>query len=163
MFRPYRDVRFSKDKSPYKTNVTGLLTRNGTKTMPQPGGVWGMIYLNMEPDVGDGGGFIGSGHYKLSPKALAPMRQRMVEEPKRFHKVLDQLNDHGLSLSMEDSLSSMPRGFSDYADHELADYIKLKTLITQENMTEIDWISGRIVERVVNMGKAVGSLVDFRV
>jgi uncharacterized protein (TIGR02453 family) len=159
MFRPYRDVRFSKDKSPYKTNVSGMLTRDGTKTMPQPGGGWGMIYLHMAGD----GGFIASGHYKLSPKSLAPIRQRMIEEPKRFHKALDQLNDHGLSLSMEDSLSSMPRGFAEYADHELADYIKLKTLIAQETISPEEWMDGTVVERVVNMGNAVGSLVSFRV
>ena len=158
MFRPYRDVRFSKDKRPYKTSVSGMLTPTGTKGEPS-----NMVYLHLEPMEDGSAGFIASGHYKMSPKQLAPVRQRMVEEPARWHAALDALNARGLTLSMEDSLSSMPRGFSEHADHELADYIKLKSLITQEPVSEADWMDGTVVARVVNMAEAVGSLLNFRV
>ena len=154
MFRQYRDVRFSKDKRPYKVNVSGMLTPDGTKGEPS-----NMIYLHMEP----GAGFIASGHYKLPPKSLAPMRQRMVEEPERWEAALDALNAVGLTLSREDSLSAMPRGFADYKDHPLADDIKLKSLIASEDIADAEWIDGTVVDRVANMARGVGSLLRFRI
>ena len=65
MFRMNRDVRFSKDKTLYKTNVSGMLTPSGSKSE-----VSSILYLHLQ----SGGGFAAAGYYNLSPKQLIPIR-----------------------------------------------------------------------------------------
>lgn len=78
MFRMNRDVRFSKDKSPYKTSIAAVLTPSGTKK--ESGG---LLYVHMDRS----GGFAGTGWYNLSPKALGPFRDAMVDDPDAFSQV----------------------------------------------------------------------------
>lgn len=67
MFRMSRDVRFSNDKSPYSTHVSGVLTRSGAKSEAD-----GVAYLHLEKH----GGFVAVGWYKLIPSVA--MRSRLV-------------------------------------------------------------------------------------
>ena len=69
LFRIHRDVRFAKDKSPYKTNAGAVLTRTGTKNDP------GLIYIHVAAD----GCFVAAGFYQPEPEALA--RPRAASPP----------------------------------------------------------------------------------
>ena len=152
MFRQNRDVRFSKDKSPYKTQISGLMTPSGTKSEKS-----GLIYLQLDSD----GGMLACGFYQFKASELAPIRDRMIEKPKEFSKVLKDLDKAGLSLSNEDKLKTMPRGYDEYSDHEYADYIKLKSLIAQTTLPKSAWLKGDILDRLVEYAIGCGSLLTF--
>lgn len=152
MFRQNRDVRFSKDKSPYSTHVSGVLTPSGTK-----GEKDGLIFLQLDAS----GGMLACGFYQLKAAELAPVRDWMIEKPKMFSDVLKDLESAGLSLSDEDKLKSMPRGYEDYANHEHVEYIKLKSLIVQTSLPKSAWLKGDIVDRIVAYGEGCTSLLAF--
>lgn len=152
MFRQNRDVRFSKDKSPYSTHVSGVLTPSGTKAEKE-----GLVYVQLEAT----GGIIACGYYKLSPDALGPIRDTIVDEPKKFAKVLKNLEAAGLSLSNEDKLTKMPRGYDAYSEHEYADYLKLKNFVTMVHLGRGAWLDGDIVDCIVDYAKSCASLLEF--
>lgn len=152
MFRQSRDVRFSKDKSPYSTHVSGVLTPSGTKAEKE-----GLVYVQLEAS----GGLIACGYYKLSPAALGPLRDKIIEEPEEFAKVLQDLEAAGLSLSDEDKLTKMPRGYDAYAEHEYAEYIKLKSFVTMVRLGRGAWLDNDIVDCIVGYAKNCASLLEF--
>lgn len=152
MFRMHRDVRFSKDKSPYKTNVSGLLTPSRTKRETQ-----GFVYLQLGTD----GGFAACGRYGLNAKALGPIRDRIISEEGRFGSILEDLKRQGLDLMREDGLKSMPRGYAQHADHTFADEIKLTNMIVKLDLPKTAWKKGDVVERVARTALASRDFIAF--
>jgi uncharacterized protein (TIGR02453 family) len=152
MFRLNRDIRFSQDKSPYKTNLSGLLTRSGTKR-----DAIGLVYLQIDAF----GGFVAAGFYGLEPAKLVPIRQAMVERSSEFAALLNRLNSVGLDFERSDILTSMPKGFSAFADHPHAGELRLKNLIVRENFQREDWITGRVADRLVFVASACDELISF--
>ncbi|HSM80618.1 MAG TPA: DUF2461 domain-containing protein [Nodosilinea sp.] len=152
MFRQNRDVRFSNDKSPYSTHVSGVLTPSGTKAEKE-----GLVYVQLEA----AGGLIACGYYKLSPTALGPLRDKIIDQPDEFARVLKDLEIAGLSLSEEDKLTKMPRGYDAYAEHEYADYLKLKSFVTMVHLGRGAWLDGDIVDCLVDYAKNCASLLEF--
>jgi len=152
MFRMHRDVRFSNDKRPYKTSVSGLLTADGTKAATGP-----LLYIELSGD----GGFAGTGLHKLSPGALQPIRRRMVEEPQVFDGVRGALASADRSLETGDRLIAMPRGFEEFSEHRHADSIRLKSLLVSEQLPKSAWLSGDVAERIEKLARDVMPLLRF--
>ncbi len=152
MFRINRDVRFAKDKSPYKTSVGGLLTPTGDKRESS-----GVAYLHLA----DGGGFIACGYHQLTPTSLTPIRDRIIERADEFTAVLSGLAGSRRALSDDDSLKAMPRGYSEYADHEHAEHLRRRSFIVSENMKQKDWVRGDVVEKVAALVRDCAELVAF--
>jgi uncharacterized protein (TIGR02453 family) len=87
-FRIYRDVRFSKDKSPYKTNVGASFAyaERGADGMPELGGARrGGGYFHLSP----GEIFVGGGMWHPDPAPLAAWRSLVLEDPGRVHAATD--------------------------------------------------------------------------
>ena len=152
MFRMNRDVRFSADRSPYKTAVGGLLTPSGTKVEEA-----GLVYLHFGVD----GGFVAAGLHHPSPKQLGPLRDQMLEDPEEFDAVVEGLREAGLGLDPENSLKTMPRGYSEHAEHRLAWALRLKELITSRRLPRTAWKSGDIADRVEEFARGVTPLLRF--
>ncbi len=152
MFRQNRDVRFSKDKSPYSTHVSGLLTPSGTKSENE-----GLLFLQLDSS----GGLMACGFYKLKADELAGIRERMVEEPDLFSRVLEDLDEAFLCLSDEDKLTKMPRGYEAHHEHPHAEYLKLKSLMAQIPLSREIWMNGDIVDRMIEVAKGCESLLAF--
>lgn len=152
MFRQNRDIRFSKDKSPYNTHISGLLTPSGTKTEKE-----GVVYVHLDSS----GGFVACGFYQLKAAELTPLRDRIIEEPATFSRVLNDLKTAGLSLSDEDALKTMPRGYGDYEEHLHADYLKLKSFMVKVELGRGAWLDGDIVDCIVEYAKNCASLLEF--
>lgn len=152
VFRINRDVRFSKDKSPYSTHVSGVLTRGGTKKEDD-----GLTYLHMDAR----GGFVACGFYNVAPKDLAPIRDRIVDRPVEFDDIAASMAEAGYALSRDDVLSGMPQGYSQHADAPFAERLKLKSLIAQTRLTKKDWINGDVVDTAVAMTNACAGLIAF--
>ncbi|MEL6361961.1 MAG: DUF2461 domain-containing protein [Pseudomonadota bacterium] len=152
MFRMHRDVRFSKDKSPYKTSVSGILTRRGDKRESA-----GFVYLHLDTD----GGFAAAGRYNLTPKALGPIRDRIIEDADRFAEILGDLNGSGRDLDRSMSLSSMPRGYAAYGEHQFADELKLKSMMVRSALSKSAWKTGDVVEAVSTLALDTRDFIDF--
>lgn len=113
MFRIYRDVRFSRDKSPYKTHAAAQFRHREGRDVHAPG-----FYLHLEPkDV-----FMGAGIWHPTGPTLGDIRTAIVTDPKRWREVTS-----GLTLGGE-SLKRGPRGFD--ADHPMIEDLKRKDFVT---------------------------------
>jgi uncharacterized protein (TIGR02453 family) len=126
LFRIHRDVRFSANKDPYKTNSGVVLTRSGDKNDP------GLLYFHLSP----GTCFFAAGFYLPDPDRLARLRAGAARSPKAFKAMTAKLEKAGLALSAEDSLKRAPRGFEAINDPEIAAATRLKSLICQRPVAE---------------------------
>jgi uncharacterized protein (TIGR02453 family) len=119
LFRIHRDVRFSNNKDPYKTNAGVALTRSGGKNDP------GVLYFHLSPEEC----FFAAGFHLPEPDALVRLRGAAARAPKPFKAMTKKLAKAGLALSDEGSLNRAPRGFEAVDDPEIAAAIRLKSLI----------------------------------
>jgi uncharacterized protein (TIGR02453 family) len=81
IFRINKDIRFSKDKSPYKNNVAAVFSKIGTQDMEYPG-----FYIH----IGSKEIFVGGGMYMLDKAQLAKIRQEIYYNPDAFKKVINE-------------------------------------------------------------------------
>lgn len=149
MFRQNRDVRFSKDKTLYKTYVSGLLSRSGTKKNMD-----GVAYAQ----VGPNGGRIAGGFYQLATADLNKVRDRMIVGAEQFAEITQTLEDKGFLLNRDNTLKTMPRGFKQHEEHPLAEFLKLKAFTVRAEQPKEVWISGDIVDRLVGLAETIGPL-----
>ena len=121
VFRIYRDVRFAKDKSPYKTHHGAVLTRGGAKNDP------GLFYVHVAPE----GCFTAAGFYSPEPETLAKLRGAMARKPKAWKAMLAKLGEAELAPSNEYAMTRNPRGFEGVEDAEIAAALRLKSIVVQ--------------------------------
>lgn len=152
MFRLNRDVRFSKNKDPYNHHISGTLTRSGSKN--EQGG---LVYLRLDPT----GGRLGGGYYSLTAKRMGPIRDKILADPEAFKDLVAHLAAQNLEFNVEDSLSNMPRGYSQYAEHELAWALRLKHFIITRPMRRNEWKGDGIVNLIADFAKVVTPVLDF--
>jgi uncharacterized protein (TIGR02453 family) len=152
LFRINRDIRFAKDKSPYKTQVSGLLTPDGTKL-----GDEGVAYLQLDQR----GGHMSAGYYNLTPDVLKRFRDNIVERPDEFQSVLRHLSKSNLELTPEMALTAMPRGYTQYADEWFAEYLKFKVFLVRTRLSPEVWLEGKIVAALVKQTLTCAPLIKF--
>ena len=120
VFRIFRDTRFSKDKSPYKTHVGGFLP---TKAQGKATEVPMALYLH----VGLPSSFAAAGHYMMDPAALARYREAVADERgAELDKILKSLTKKGFTVDSYESYKKVPKGYD--ADHPRAEHLKRKGL-----------------------------------
>jgi uncharacterized protein (TIGR02453 family) len=127
LFRIHRDIRFSKDKRPYKTNAGAHFRHEAARDAHAPG-----FYLHLEP----GGVFAASGVWHPDGPALAKIRNAIVDDPAGWRKVTSPkaLGPRG-ELS-GDSLKRPPRGYD--PDHPLIEDLKRKDFFALARFTEAE-------------------------
>lgn len=152
MMRMYRDVRFSKDKTPYKTTVSGMLTPDGSKS-----GAAGLVFVQMSGE----GGWIAGGYYGLPTADLGLIRQRIVDKPDAYHSLLEGLKADGLGLEDMHRLTRMPKGFTDHEDSIHAPDIKLKSFIVRRDVPKAAWLNGDVTGDVADLARSVTPLLQF--
>ncbi len=118
LFRIYRDVRFSKDKSPYKTHLGLHFRHDRSKDAHAPG-----YYLHVEP----GGAFLGVGIWHPDGKALRAIREHIVEEPAAWKRAKGAKAFEEVFELAGDRLKRAPKDFD--ADHPLIEDLKWKDYI----------------------------------
>ncbi|WP_380164798.1 DUF2461 domain-containing protein [Jannaschia sp. R86511] len=151
-FRMNRDVRFSKDKSPYSTSRSGLLTPGGTKAESA-----GLVYVQLSAD----GGLLAGGLYKPPTPALDPIRQHMLEEPEQFAQVVEELRAAGHELDTSDAVKTMPRGYAEHAEHPMAPYLRLKQLVVMQSLPKAAWLDDTVADRVTTFATDVAPLLAY--
>jgi len=139
LFRIYRDVRFAKDKSPYKTNAGAVLTRAGTKNDP------GLLYFHVAAD----GCFVAAGFWQPEPEALARLRAAIGRAPKAWKTMVAKLADGGLALEDEYALKRAPRGFEAIDDPEIVAAVRNTSFIASRDIPNARLASPKLVDDVV--------------
>ncbi len=154
MFRINRDIRFSKDKTPYKTNLGASINRGGKKS------IFGGYYFHCEPN---GESFVGGGLWVPMPPELKKVRQEIdycfdefksIVGSKKFKKIYGDLH-----RGEEMSLVKVPQGFE--KDNPAADYIKLKSFIAMKNFSDKDITSKDLVKKTVDVFETLYPLLNF--
>jgi uncharacterized protein (TIGR02453 family) len=153
MFRINRDVRFSKDKSPYKTNMGAYINRGGKKS------VFGGYYFHCEP----GESFMGGGLWMPMPPELNKVRQEIDYNFNEFKKIVQSKKFKSiykdLSRSVEYVLTRVPKGYE--PTNPAAEYLKMKSFVALANLKDSDITSKNLISKTVEAFEALQPLVEF--
>lgn len=151
-FRIHRDVRFSRDKSPYKTNLGTYLPHRGIRGAP------GGLYIHVAPKES----FAVAGFYQLDREPLQRWRDAMASDPKRFQSVLRAIERNGLALSdREPDLKRMPRGYEPLAESSIAAYFKIGTFMVSERLSDADVAGAALIEKSLALVKKAKPLLEY--
>ncbi len=150
IFRIYRDVRFSKDKSPYKTNLGAFISPGGRKTM-SPG-----YYFHVQPGMF----FAAAGKHLPDAAELLKIRTSIAADPKEFFKIVEskKFTERFGGLDGE-KLTRPPKGFP--ADHEAIEYLKMKSFTVSEEFGPKDVVSAEYPKMLAESFKASYPLIIF--
>jgi uncharacterized protein (TIGR02453 family) len=151
LFRINRDVRFAKNKSPYKTNVGAVMTRGGAKNDV------GLLYIH----IGHDGCFTAAGFYQYEPEQLANTRAAIMRAPKAWRRMLAELAKAGLAPSDEFAMRRNPRGFEQVGDPEIAAALRLKTIICRRPIADARLADPALVADVVGFARDALPLLEW--
>jgi len=127
LMRIYRDTRFGKDKTPYKTNVGIQFRHEMGKDVHCPG-----FYVHLEP----GECFLGAGIWHPDSEALKKIRQAIDDEPAKWKRARGQKKFRAHVDLVGDSLKTAPRDFP--KDHPLIDDLRRKDFIGVKKLSDAD-------------------------
>jgi uncharacterized protein (TIGR02453 family) len=164
-FRIYRDVRFSKDKSPYKTNLGASFPwvgdsagadvdgRSHVSNVHSSGG-----YFHLQP----GEIFVGGGMWHPDKSWLDAFRRRVVDEPAEIRGLVDDprfAKTFGKLGGEEPSLKRVPPGFP--PDHPNAEFLKLKDVIFGRRLSDADAISPSLPDLLTDSFEAAMPVMRY--
>lgn len=150
-FRIYRDVRFSKDKRPYKVNMGAGMSAHG-KMEQEPG-----YYIHIEP----GKSFVAGGIYMPDNENLAKIRQEIDYNIKDFQKILNDKKFKKLfpALGDFDKLKTAPKGYA--KDHPNIDLLRYKSYIVSHNFTDAEVMHKDFVKKAATACRILLPLNNF--
>lgn len=153
-FRMNRDVRFSKNKDPYKTNMGMYLSRGGKKS------VFSGYYFHLEPG---GHSFMGGGLYMPEADVIKKIRQEIDYNWEDFKKIVSHKKFKTLykALQREDGmvLSREPKGYE--KDNPAIEYIKLKSWVATAPVTDQLLTSDQLVKEIVGAFETLQPMIQF--
>jgi uncharacterized protein (TIGR02453 family) len=152
IFRIYRDIRFSKDKTPYKTHVAAHFVLRG-----KPKGIEGSgFYLHIEP----GEIFLGGGIYMPDSDQLKSIRRAIAEQSKEFLMIVrDKSFVKRFKKIDGDKLQRVPRGYD--PGHPMAEWLKLKQFFVGVEWKEEKCLKKLFVEEIVKVYEEATPFVMF--
>ena len=144
LFRIYRDVRFSKDKTPYKPHFAGSFSRLGKNLR-------GGYYLRIRP----GKSFLAGGFWEPNKEDLFRIRKEIEVDATEFREILEDKNfQHYFGNTFKgDELKTAPRGFD--KEHPDVDLLRKKGFIAVRNFTDEEVLSSNFISEVDNSYKAL--------
>ncbi|MER3498775.1 MAG: TIGR02453 family protein [Chitinophagaceae bacterium] len=153
VFRIYRDVRFAKDKSPYKTNFGASMDKGGRKS-----GLAG-YYFHLEP----GKSFIGGGLWQPPADWMKKVRQEIDYCFNEFKTIVDAKKFKALFgdlyAGQDVKLSKVPQGFE--KDNPAAEYLKFKSWLVLTDISDEEITSKNLVSKTVETFKLLQPFVKF--
>lgn len=150
LMRVYRDTRFSKNKTPYKTNIGIQFRHEKAKDVHSPG-----YYLHIDPDEV----FIGVGLWHPEAEALQSIRERIVAKPAEWQRARDDRAFRKLFSLAGTSLKRPPRGFD--KDHPQIEDLKRKDFIAVRNLAVTDALKPRFQQSVESSFKAATPFMAY--
>ncbi len=150
VFRIFRDVRFSKDKTPYKSYFGAVFSKGGRKW---DGAVY---YLHLDP----GAIFAGGGLWEPEAPLLKRVRQEIDYDLKSFEKIVNDKTFKKYFPKLDgEKLSRPPQGYE--ADNPAIDYLKMKSLTVGHTMKDAELTSKDAVQDVVTAFATLSPFIDF--
>ncbi len=150
LFRIYRDIRFSKDKSPYKTHAGLHFRHEAGKDAYTPG-----FYLHLEPRKS----FIGMGLWHPDNPTLKRIRDRVANDPAAWKKAVGGKKFRQHFEVQGESLKRPPKGYD--PEHPLIDVLKLKDFTCFAPLTQKQITSPDFMEEFATLCQAGSPLVKF--
>ncbi len=138
LFRPYRDVRFSKDKTPYKTAAGAAGESDGGS----------FFYVQVSAE----GLFVGCGMYTMATDQLERFRAAIdaSRSGSAIARVADDLRAKGYEIAAMDSLKTAPRGFA--KDHQRVELLRMKGLTMGRPFPLAKWMyTPKVTDRIVKV------------
>lgn len=153
-FRINRDIRFSKNKTPYKINLSASFNRGGKKS------IYGGYYFHLQPG---GNSFVGGGLWMPEPENLKKLRQEIDYCFPEFKKIIGAapFKKHYGGLEKDDSqmLVNVPKGYD--KENPAAEYLRMKSYIATKNLSDEEILSPKLADEVIQSFKALMPLVKF--
>lgn len=154
MFRINRDVRFSKDKSPYKTNFGASINMGGKQAVHSAG-----YYFHLEP----GGSFTGGGIWMPPADVLGRIRQEVDYNLDEFKSIIQSRSFRsvygGLADDPEYKLVRVPKGYE--TDNPAAEYLKYKSYIASLSISDEELTSPQLLKKTLKAFEALQPLLQF--
>ena len=144
LFRAYRDVRFSKDKSPYKTNIAASVGSSG--------------YVTLSAD----GLGVGSGMYMMAPDQLERFRSAVADGRSGgdLTSIVTTIRERGYACAVNDSLKTAPKGYP--KDHPRIDLLRGKGITVWQLWPPGAWLgTSKAKDRVVTVLRAAQPLNEW--
>jgi len=153
LFRINRDIRFSKDKTPYKKNFAASINSGRKKS------VLAGYYFHLEP----GNSFIGGGIWMPMPAETQKIRQEIDYCYDEFKKIIHSKKFAGIyaGLDREDAilLTNVPKGYT--KDNPAAEFLKLKSWVAMSPLTDAALTSKGLLKQSAEALSAIQPLIDF--
>lgn len=150
IFRIYRDVRFSPDKSPYKTHFGAIIAEGGRKLQ------YGGYYLHIEP----GASIAAGGVYRPPSDILKKIRRDIHENYEEFEEIINNKEFISTFGRLEgEKLVRPPKGFP--ADSPAMEWLKLKSYTVFHSLTDDEVCAPDFISRVVSVFSRMTPLIHF--
>ena len=150
IFRINRDIRFSKDKSPYKVNMGALIGDGGRKSIGRT------YYINIEP----GKLFIAGGVYDPSPDQLKRIRQTIAQDATPLQNIINHPDFVRYFGGLRgDSLKTVPKGYA--SDHPAIDLLKRKQFLALHELNDTDILHDDFADHVITVCAALKPLESY--
>ncbi|MFD0762415.1 DUF2461 domain-containing protein [Lutibacter aestuarii] len=149
MYRVYRDVRFSKDKTPYKPHFAGSFSR-ATKKLR------GGYYLRIRP----GESFLAGGFWQPNKEDLLRIRKEFEMDSQEIREIMNDKNFRNFFGKLQgDSLKTAPRGFD--KSHPDLDLIRMKQFIVVRNFSDEEVLASNFLEEIDQSYKAMRPYFNY--
>jgi len=153
VFRQNRDVRFSKNKAPYKVNMGASINRGGKKS------TFSGYYFHLQPGNGS---FAGGGMWMPEAPQLKKVRQEIDYCWEEFNKILNKkaFKDQYGDLDIEEhTLSREPKGYE--KENPAIKYLKLKSFVALKPLTDEELTSKDLVKKLIKAFEALQPIIYF--
>ena len=150
IFRIYRDVRFGKDKSPYKVNFGAAISKGGKKSPDA------LYYIHLEID----NSFLAGGIYMPPSDLLAKVRQELDYNASEFKRIIEHADFKKFFGQMEgEKLKKAPRGYD--PDHENIELLKHKSYLAVSKLKNNQVLDKNFLDNCMKVYAAMKPLNDF--
>lgn len=148
-FRIYRDVRFSNDKTPYKTHFGAFMAQGGRKSNR------GGYYIHVSNDDP----FLAAGVYSPPKEALRAIRQEIMYRPAEISTIIAEKEKLGYSMYEDDKLKRGPKGFPE--EGPFGELLKYKHYLLSRNLSEKELLNENFADNISDHFKQLVPLNDY--
>jgi uncharacterized protein (TIGR02453 family) len=151
LYRVNRDVRFSKNKDPYVTHGSFMLTRSGDKKEN------GFVYMHFSNERV----FIASGFYNLVGDEMRAFRELIIREKAKMTKLVTDMESHGYRFDLSEILKRNPRGFESIEGEPMQSWVRLKNYTFIEELTGADLFEPGLADKLFLLGQRSLGFLEF--
>ena len=151
IYRINRDIRFSRDKTPYKPNMGAVIGRGGRKTIGRS------YYVHIEPD---GHSLIASGLYMPSSEELDKMRRSIANDSAKFKRIIQKAVFKRYFGGLEgEKLKTAPQGYP--KDHPDIELLRFKQYLVSHSLSDQEVLSPDLTTSLVEMFKVMKPFLTY--